>query len=133
MQKLPEPSAPRQQRLAIAAANLGQWMLTRSPPADDPVIAGQLDDIDRTRFDSRRISLSTTMLQDLSALKLPLLLIWGAQDKLAHPTPQSRAASCRDVQPDAQIEILEGAGHWVQYEQAGAVNQLMLNFHRASD
>lgn len=129
MQKLPDRSAPHEMRLAIAAANLGQWMLTRSPAADDPVVEGQLSDIDRTRFDSRRISLAVSMLEDLAALTVPLQMIWGAQDKIALPSPAARAQMCLEVRPDARVSIIEGAGHWVQYEQAAAVNGLMAAFH----
>ena len=45
--------------------------------ADDPVVDMQLANIDRTRFDSRRISLKSTLLDDLARITAPVQLIWG--------------------------------------------------------
>ena len=38
-----------------------------------------------------------------------------------------QAGACRDLRG---VHLLPGAGHWVQQEQAGAVNRLLLDFLR---
>jgi 2-hydroxy-6-oxonona-2,4-dienedioate hydrolase len=120
-----------QARRDVAAANLGQWMLSSAPGADDPVVDMQLANIDRTRFDSRRISHEATLLDDLSFITAPVQLIWGTADKLAYPSIQSRADSCRAVQADVSVAFVQDGGHWVQYEKADAVNRLLMDFHGA--
>jgi 2-hydroxy-6-oxonona-2,4-dienedioate hydrolase len=129
--KIPGPEAGAQARRAPAAANLGQWMLSSAPSADDPVVDMQLTNIDRTRFDSRRISLKATLLDDLAHIAAPVQLIWGAADKLAYPSVQSRADSCRAIRADIRIVMVPDGGHWIQYEQADAVNRLLMEFHGA--
>jgi len=127
--KLPGRDADRAARRAVAAANLGQWMLSAAPPADDPVVDQQLDNIDRARFDSRRISLRETLFEDLARIPAPVQIIWGEGDKLAYPSIESRAEACRKIRPDLQIAIVPNGGHWIQFEQAEAVNRLLLEFH----
>ena len=54
----------------------------------------------------------------LKSSGVPTLVIWGAQDKII-PAQHAKAAS------GAKVEIIEGAGHMVQMEQAGKVNGLI--------
>jgi 2-hydroxy-6-oxonona-2,4-dienedioate hydrolase len=129
--KIPGPEAGAQARRDAAAANLGQWMLSSAPPADDPIVDMQLANIDRNRFDSRRISLKATLLDDLAHMTAPVQLIWGTADKLAYPSVQSRVESCRAVRTDIRIVLVPDGGHWIQYEQAVAVNRLLMEFHGA--
>jgi 2-hydroxy-6-oxonona-2,4-dienedioate hydrolase len=129
--KVPGPEAGRPARRAAAAANLGQWMLSTEPPPDDPVVDTQLMNLDRTRFDSRRISFKPTLLDDLARITAPVQLIWGTVDRLAYPSIQSRADSCRAVRPEISVVLVPDGGHWVQYEKADAVNRLLMNFHGA--
>jgi 2-hydroxy-6-oxonona-2,4-dienedioate hydrolase len=122
-----------QARRDVAAANLGQWMLSSAPAAEDPVVDMQLANIDRARFDSRRISHMSTLLDDLTHITAPIQLIWGTSDKLAHPSIQSRLDSCREVRPDISVALVPDGGHWIQYEQADAVNRLLMAFHDVSE
>ena len=104
-------------------------MLSRAPDANDPVVDQQLRDIDQTRFDSRRISLSTVLIDNVAKIPASLQLIWGRHDVLAFPSIESRAARLLAIRPEIRIDIVENAGHWVQYEQADEVNRLLLDFH----
>lgn len=128
---VPGPEAEIGARREAAAANLGQWMLSAVPFADDPVVDQQLSNIDRTRFNSRRVSHRATILDDLVRITAPVQFVWGAQDKLAHPSIQSRADACRAVRGDVSIAVVPDGGHWIQYEQADLVNRLLMDFHGA--
>lgn len=60
-------------------------------------------------------------------IKVPTLLIWGAQDKflgreMAHPSI--------DLCDDGRLVTIEGATHWVQHEEADQVNRLIDGFLR---
>jgi 2-hydroxy-6-oxonona-2,4-dienedioate hydrolase len=118
-------------RRKTAAANLGQWMLSAEPVPNDPVVEQQLSNIDRTRFNSRRVSHRATLLDDLVRISAPVQFIWGEQDKLAYPSIQVRADACRAVREDVAITVVPDGGHWIQYEQAERVNRLLLDFHAA--
>jgi 2-hydroxy-6-oxonona-2,4-dienedioate hydrolase len=126
--KLPPPGAP--ERVAIAAANLGAFMLAKSAAPDDPVVAIQLANIDGTRFDSRRVSRRATMLDDLPRIPAPVQMIWGALDKLPVPSLAARADACRAARPDVRIVIVPDGGHWIAYDQPNAVNRLLIDFHQ---
>jgi pyruvate dehydrogenase E2 component (dihydrolipoamide acetyltransferase) len=54
----------------------------------------------------------------LKSSGVPALVIWGAQDKII-PAQHAKAAA------GAKVEIIEGAGHMVQMEQAGKINSLI--------
>jgi pimeloyl-ACP methyl ester carboxylesterase len=127
LDKLPPPGDDN--RTAVAAANLGVFMLAKSATPDDPVVAIQLANIDGTRFDSRRVSRRSTMLDDLPRIAGPVRMIWGEHDKLPIPSLDARVAECRQVRPDVRIAIVPDGGHWIQYDQPDAINRLLIDFH----
>lgn len=55
---------------------------------------------------------------DLGRLTLPIQVIWGARDAII-PSAHAKAL------PNARVEIIEAAGHMVQMEAAGRVNELI--------
>ena len=58
-------------------------------------------------------------------VKIPTLLIWGMQDKaLSHRMARPSIDYCKD----GKLVFFEDATHWVQHDEAEAVNQLMLEF-----
>jgi pimeloyl-ACP methyl ester carboxylesterase len=58
-------------------------------------------------------------------LAAPTLLVWGAQDKLVHP---AYGEAFRDLIADARLEVVDGAGHMPQLEQAEATIGLITDF-----
>ena len=48
---------------------------------------------------------------------MPTLLVWGRQDRLI---PPAYADAWQAALPDASIELVEGAGHMLPYEQPAA-------------
>ena len=130
LDKLPPQGDPR--RIAIAAANLGVFMLAKPAAPDDPVVAIQLANIDGTRFDSRRVSRRSTLLEDLPAIPAPVQMIWGALDKLPIPSLDARIEACRQARHDVNIAVVPDGGHWVQYDQPDAINRLLMDFHRSA-
>lgn len=55
---------------------------------------------------------------DLAKLSLPTQVIWGAKDQII-PAAHAKAL------PNARVEVIETAGHMVQMEAAGRVNDLL--------
>lgn len=58
----------------------------------------------------------------LAGLDLPILVIWGAADRIVPPAHAGAAP------PSARVEIVDGAGHQPQMEAAGEVNRLLDGF-----
>lgn len=129
LKKLPKGGADSREVREVTAFNLGQWMLSSVPDADDPVIDIHLRNLARSRFDNREISARDRLVADLAMLSCPLQLIWGGRDVLTFPSTQVRLDRCRAVRPDLDAEILPEGGHWVAYECADAVNAVLTRFH----
>jgi 2-hydroxy-6-oxonona-2,4-dienedioate hydrolase len=83
----------------------------------------------RTRFRSKALSLSGDLAQTLRQVAAPVLLIWGAEDVTA-----DRPELFIEKPPDGadyRFEKLSGAGHWVQWESAAQVNDLLEHWFAA--
>ena len=67
-------------------------------------------------------------------IDVPAVFVAGAQDWGIHQTPGAldamRTRACTRMQG---IHLIEGAGHWVQQEQPGAVNAQLLEFLRSQE
>lgn len=98
--------------------NLQMHMLAGEP--DDTALGIHTLACLRTRFVSKRISRAGGLTECLKQVEAPVLLLWGEHDVTATPPvlAPALAASCRQ----AHTVIVPGAGHWVQYEAADAVN-----------
>lgn len=59
---------------------------------------------------------------DLSNLEVPILAIWGREDRIV---PASHA---ENLPGGARVEVLDDTGHMPQMEAAGAVNRLISGF-----
>lgn len=79
----------------------------------------------QTRFRSRPISMAGGLSAALELIKAPVQLIWGEHDVTA--TPELLAQTLVQGHAQRKAIILPGAGHWVQYESADKINQLILN------
>ncbi len=60
-------------------------------------------------------------------IKVPTLLIWGAQDRFLG---REMAQPSIDLCDDGRLVFIEEATHWVQHEEADQVNELMGGFLR---
>lgn len=64
-------------------------------------------------------------LVDLSEIGCPVLLVWGAHDRLAPPSPARRAF---DALPSTRVALLEGAGRRPELEATPRLLELLLPF-----
>ena len=56
----------------------------------------------------------------------PLLALWGEHDVTCVPAEIAPLLAARH--PAAQCQVLPGAGHWLAYEEAVAVNLRLLDW-----
>jgi pimeloyl-ACP methyl ester carboxylesterase len=129
LRKVPKGDTDSVELREATVFNLGQWMLSSVPDADDPVVDLHLRNLARSRFDNRQISAKDSLIADLATLSCPIQLIWGGRDVLTSPSIGVRLDRCLAVRPDLEAEILPEGGHWVGYECADEVNSLLARFH----
>ena len=63
------------------------------------------------------------------AASMPTMLLWGSKDRVI---PASHAVSAHAEMPGSRLEVIEGAGHFVQLEQPEQVSELILDFLAAT-
>ena len=84
-----------------------------------------------TRFRSRFLGYRDTLGPSLRATHCPALAILGEGDPLPQPDALARAAYLEANTPRLVCRILPDASHWVAFEQAAAVNRLLIEFFAA--
>ncbi|WP_382162113.1 alpha/beta fold hydrolase [Hydrogenophaga sp. ANAO-22] len=82
----------------------------------------------RTRFRSKEISRTGGLAAALAVYAGPTLLAWGEHDVTAEPAAIAPVLAA--PLPGARTRLVDGAGHWVQYERADAINPLLLDWLR---
>ena len=113
-------------RAAAHRQNLLSLMI--ASPAHVDALAIEIQEANTAR---RRLKLSrgggTPLLPGvLRNYRGPLRAVWGAHDQFARGHIESFAARLREVRPDVEVKLFEGAGHWVPYEDADAFNDFLL-------
>jgi len=70
---------------------------------------------------------ATALLDQLSQLIMPTLLVWGAKDSIV---PVSNAYAAARLIPDCQLHIFEGCGHSVYKQKVQEFSHLLTKFLR---
>lgn len=112
-------------RAAAHRRNLASLMIHDPARIDGLALAMQEWHTVHARFRSRGFASATLLKDALAGTRLPLGAIWGEHDQVAAPNLGGRIAALREARPDARVEIVPGAGHWVMYEAAEAVNAVL--------
>ena len=68
---------------------------------------------------------ATSLMSRLASTSLPVLLIWGARDRLL---PVARAREAHGLLPSARLEVIEEAGHSPQAERPEQFNHILEDF-----
>jgi len=127
---LPRERAESEEVRAALRHNLTVTMLADPAVADDATVELHRNNIERTRFDSRRLSLQERLPADLRRIACPLQVIWGERDLLAYPSIADRVERVMAVVPTARVDIIANGGHWIQYECPTETNRVLLEFMR---
>jgi len=124
------PEMPPQVLADEARRNLELLMLHDPRNVDGVAIHMQILNTTRAKTRSRDIGIKGELSNVLPRVKTPLTGIWGEFDSTTYPYIQERIDLFRAVQPDFQMHIIPGAGHWVAYEAADAFNAKLLDVLR---
>ena len=65
------------------------------------------------------------LVDELKRVKVPLMVVWGAQDQIF---PVSHAYRASEAAPNARLKVFDQCGHWPHMEKAAAFNSLVRDF-----
>jgi 2-hydroxy-6-oxonona-2,4-dienedioate hydrolase len=117
--------------LREAAANNMAWLMLADPEnVQELAIHIQRGNSLRARTLSRPISMTMRLMEALPNILGPVNAIWGDLDRTTAGSLEMRIDMLRDERPEARIEIIEGAGHWTQFEAADHYNELLVEMIR---
>jgi pimeloyl-ACP methyl ester carboxylesterase len=118
----------REEERAALLHNLGALMLHDNAAIN--ALAFEIHDIacHGTRFRSKDVSQAGGLQAALDAIGGPQLLLWGEYDVTADPRPL--VAQLVAGHAEREGAVIDGAGHWAQYERADAFNRRVLDFLR---
>ena len=113
----------------ICRHNLLINMLSDPASITEETLDIQAEGVRRTRFNSRKVSAGGTLLGDLAALSCHVRVLWGERDDSAFRPADLLIGEIRAaVGGRLDLHRIPEAGHWSAYENAPAVNRLMLDF-----
>lgn len=122
------PEMSREEQDAAYRHNLRLLMFADPARLDDLAMLIQRRNTERNRIRSRPISVTDRLCRALPEIRGRINIIWGDRDVTAIGYFEPRHDLVRSIQPDAQIAMLDGVGHWVQYEDAPRFNETLLRF-----
>lgn len=96
-----------------------------SPGAKDAVVK-----VIRNTVNVMGVRQDYVLADELQSLGLPLLVIWGREDRIL---PVSHAYRASEEAPTASVHVFDHCGHWPQMEKANAFNCLVSDFLSGSD
>lgn len=111
---------------AEARRNLEILMIHDPVKVDGVAIHMQILNTTRAKTRSREMGQAFRLSEVLPRVKTPLTGIWGEFDSTTYPYIQERIDLFRAVQPEFEMNVVPGAGHWVAYEAAEAFNRRLI-------
>lgn len=126
--EVPAKNASDHEKNAIHRSNLNILMLWDEANIDDDAIYTHRKNVARSRVRSRPMSLGNHLVDALPNIAAKMCGIWGVHDATAGGREQimERQNLFRQFQSDAEVKIIEEAGHWVMYERPQEFNKMLL-------
>jgi len=112
------------------AENLRRLMFADPEAVDDVAVHVQAENVRLSRFKAGSIPTSDVLQRALPSVKARLAGIWGAGDAFTSPYVEERRKLLASFYPALDFRVVDGAGHWVIYEAAEAVNTALLDMLR---
>ncbi len=115
----PQESAPLYRR------NLRNLMVHDPAAIDDLAMTLHMANMAKARLRSRGIARTSVLADSLVGLPCRLNCIFGECDVTLHPDLAGVRDYVREIHPDVDFRVIPNAGHWVQFEAAGAFNAVL--------
>ena len=110
---------------AVHRHNLGALMLSSERHADDLAVAVQRLNIGHKPLNTEHLPISDVLARVLPQVSARFGGIWGTLDAFCGPYLSERERALRLHDPSLDFRVVEGAGHWVNYEAPNTVNELL--------
>jgi pimeloyl-ACP methyl ester carboxylesterase len=120
-----EPGMSEAETREVHRANLQMLMLADPAAADDLAVHLHIDNLRRARFKSGTIPASDVLLRAMPGIRARIAALFGGRDAFAVPYLDERRDTLARFQPDLDFRVVEGAGHWVNYEAPATVNRAL--------
>lgn len=114
------------ERLAAHRDNLLRMMLADPASVDALALEVQEQNTRRARLNSGFMWISRALHEALPRVHCPVHGVWGERDMADRALLDVRIVLLRQARPDAGIEVIPRAGHWVFYEAADRFNAALL-------
>ena len=122
------PDMSRAEVLAIQRENLSRLMIHDNNRIDDLAVLIQDLNTTRARFSSPQYARATLVSEGLLGSSVPLYVLYGEYDAPAYPELEARREVFTTIRPDVRFELIDGAGHWLQYEQPELFNSRCIDW-----
>ncbi len=117
-----------QEILEVHRTNLNALLLSSNFEVDETTLAIQHYNISSARYYSFKPSAENLLDGYLKQITAPTQVIIPEQDIYMAPNMDEDIERCRQQLPDLRFDRLPDAGHWGQYENPTAYNQLLHSF-----
>lgn len=118
------------ERLDLHRKNLHILMLGSSQ-RDDEAVTLHARNVENTRFRSQRVAHSNLVRDTLASIDVEQLgAIYGSGDATGNGDMALVESIIRERQPGLRFRVIEGSGHWVQYEATEAFHEALLGLLR---
>lgn len=102
--------------------NLTALMLFDPAAVDADTLAMHIANVRRDRIPGRRLSYTDVLSQALQQVRCPVWAIYGREDALYLGRLAELAAALQAAPTFQSLQLVDAAGHWVQYECAEVFN-----------
>jgi 2-hydroxy-6-oxonona-2,4-dienedioate hydrolase len=106
-------------------ANLAKIMIHQASRIDDDTVALQAINVLKDRMRSRKLVTTDACANAVRALQCGFECVWGGEDVLYRDRWADVYAACEASASCTRVALIPDAGHWVQFEQAEAFNQVL--------
>lgn len=122
------PQMSESQVQATNRVNLARLMFYKASRIDDMAVYIQTLNTQKARFNSPQFARTKLVLEGVAKVDVPLKVLYGQFDAPGLPNIAAKKKLFESVRNDTEFEIIADAGHWLQYEQAAACNETILQW-----
>jgi pimeloyl-ACP methyl ester carboxylesterase len=120
------------ERDAAHRRNLEILMVADPRTLTNDTVRIQRENVERARVEPRDVAWPSATPAAIHEVGCPVSAIYGERDATIIPNADQRREELLAFRRDADVRIIPGAGHWVQYEAPATVDAIILERVRAT-
>jgi 2-hydroxy-6-oxonona-2,4-dienedioate hydrolase len=121
------------EREVVHRGNLAALMLHQPEAISALALRLHTDNTLRDRMKGRRLAYTDILARTLAGVSCPVYAIYGREDALYRQRQEALAPALQAAPDFRGMHWVEGAGHWVQFEQHQAFDALLLTLLEPQD